>query len=98
MCIRDRSSSDIYVSIALVEEIIERQIKKYKRKLIDKKQSALSFSEAFIKEEYDMDDQVRIMKTKKFGVKPMESEEDVCYTHIDVYKRQTNTIYTLVSM
>ena len=71
----EESSSDMYVSIDLVEEIIERQIKKYKRKLIDKKQSALSFSEAFIKEEYDLDDEVRIMKTKKFGVKPMDPEE-----------------------
>ncbi len=42
----EESSSDMYVSIDLVEEIIERQLKKYKRKLIDKKQSAESFSEA----------------------------------------------------
>ena len=34
----EESSNDMYVSIDLVEEIIERQIKKYKRKLIDKKQ------------------------------------------------------------
>lgn len=44
----EQDSSDMYVSIDLVEEIIERQIKKYKTKLIDKKQSALSFSEAFL--------------------------------------------------
>ena len=43
----EQDSNDMYVSIDLVEEIIERQIKKYKTKLIDKKQSALSFSEAF---------------------------------------------------
>ncbi|RGY99831.1 ribosome-associated translation inhibitor RaiA [Clostridium sp. AM58-1XD] len=71
----EESSSDMYVSIDLVEEIIERQIKKYKRKLIDKKQSALSFSEAFVNEEYDIDDEVRIVKTKKFGIKPMDPEE-----------------------
>ena len=46
----EETSNDMYVSIDLVEEIIERQIKKYKKKLIDKKQSALSFSEAFIQE------------------------------------------------
>ncbi len=71
----EESSSDMYVSIDLVEEIIERQIKKYKKKLIDKKQSALSFSEAFMQEEYEMDDEVRIVKTKKFGMKPMDPEE-----------------------
>ena len=44
----EQESSDMYVSIDLVEEIIERQLKKYKTKLIDKKQSALAFSQAFI--------------------------------------------------
>ncbi len=32
----EETSNDMYVSIDLVEEIIERQIKKYKKKLIDK--------------------------------------------------------------
>ncbi len=71
----EESSSDMYVSIDLVEEIIERQIKKYKKKLIDKKQAALSFSEAFMQEEYDMDNEVKIVKTKRFGIKPMDPEE-----------------------
>lgn len=39
----EESSTDMYVSIDLVEEIIERQIRRYKKKLIDKKQ-ALSHS------------------------------------------------------
>ena len=38
----EESSSDMYVSIDLVEEVIERQLKKYKNKIIDKKQSAQS--------------------------------------------------------
>ena len=33
----EESSTDMYVSIDLVEEIIERQIRRYKKKLIDKK-------------------------------------------------------------
>lgn len=36
----------MYVSIDLVEEIIERQIRRYRKKLIDKKQAAISFSQA----------------------------------------------------
>ncbi len=72
----EETSNDMYVSIDLVEEIIERQIKKYKKKLIDKKQSALSFSEAFLQEEYDAaDDEVRIVKSKRFAIKPMDPEE-----------------------
>lgn len=71
----EEASSDMYVSIDLVEEIIERQIKKYKNKLIDKKQAALSFSEAFMTEEYETEDDVKIVKTKRFGIKPMDAEE-----------------------
>lgn len=71
----EESSSDMYVSIDLVEEIIERQLKKYKNKLIDKKQSALAFSQAFMDEEYETDDEIKIVKTKKFAVKPMDPEE-----------------------
>ena len=47
----EESSSDMYVSIDLVEEVIERQLKKYKNKIIDKKQSAQAFSDFFINEE-----------------------------------------------
>ena len=44
----EESSTDMYVSVDLVEEIIERQLKKYKKKLIDKEQDAA----AFFKQEY----------------------------------------------
>lgn len=71
----EQSSSDMYVSIDLVEEIIERQMRKYKNKLIDRKQSAQSFSELFINEEYEADDSIEIVKTKKFAIKPMDPEE-----------------------
>ena len=68
-------SSDMYVSIDLVEEIIERQIKKYKTKLVDKKQSALSFSDAFLQEESEHEEAIKIVKTKRFAMKPMDPEE-----------------------
>lgn len=71
----EESSTDMYVSIDLVEEILERQLKKYKNKLIDKKQSAPSFSAAFLEEETKADDHVEIVKSKKFAVKPMDPEE-----------------------
>ena len=52
----EQHSNDMYVSIDLVEEIIERQIKKYKNKIIDKKQAAVAFSDLFINEDYEADD------------------------------------------
>ncbi len=71
----EQESDDMYVSIDLVEEIIERQLKKYKNKIVDKKQNAIAFSELFMQEEYEADDEVRIEKVKKFAMKPMDPEE-----------------------
>ena len=71
----EESSTDMYVSIDLVEEIIERQIRRYRKKLIDKKQSALSFSEAFLQEEPEHEETIKIVKTKRFAMKPMDPEE-----------------------
>ena len=71
----EESSSDMYVSIDLVEEVIERQLKKYKNKIIDKKQSAQAFSDYFINEETEDDEEIQIVKTKRFDIKPMDPEE-----------------------
>ena len=59
----------------ILEEIIERQLKKYKTKLVDQEQSALSFSEAYIEEDAEEPDAVKIVRTKRFAVKPMDPEE-----------------------
>ena len=98
----EESSSDMYVSIDLVEEIIERQMKKYKNKLIDKKQSAMAFSGLFINEEFDTDDEINIVKTKRFAVKPMDPEEACVqmellghsfYVFLNAETEQVNVVY-----
>ena len=74
----EQTSNDMYVSIDLVEEIIERQIKKYRKKLIDRKQSAQAFSALFMEEEEEVhEEEIRIEKTKHFDMKPMYPE-DAC--------------------
>ena len=73
----EQVSNDMYVSIDLVEEIIERQLKKYKNKLVDQKQSAGFFKQVFIEKEYMEDEEVKIIRTKKFDIKPMYPE-DAC--------------------
>lgn len=73
----EQVSNDMYVSIDLVEEIIERQLKKYKTKLVDKKQSAGFFSQDFIEKDYMDEEEVKIVRTKKFDIKPMYPE-DAC--------------------
>ena len=76
----EQVSNDMYVSIDLVEEVIERQLKKYKNKIIDQKQSAPSlqnFQKEYIEKEIEDDEDVKIIRTKRFGMKPMYPE-DAC--------------------
>ena len=73
----EQVSNDMYVSIDLVEEVIERQLRKYKNKIIDKKQEASNFQKAYIDNDYLEDEDIRIIRTKKFGIKPM-FPEDAC--------------------
>ena len=73
----EQVSNDMYVSIDLVEEVIERQLKKYKNKLVSKQQNAASFREEFIEKEVSTDDEIQIIRTKRFGMKPMYPE-DAC--------------------
>ena len=73
----EQVSNDMYVSIDLVEEIIERQLKKYKTKIVDKQQTAASFSKAYVENDYTDDEEIKIVRTKKFDIKPMYPE-DAC--------------------
>ncbi len=73
----EQVSNDMYVSIDLVEEVIERQLKKYKNKLSDQQKSGGSFNPEFLEKEYDSEEEIQIIRTKKFGIKPMYPE-DAC--------------------
>ena len=73
----EQVSNDMYVSIDLVEEIIERQLKKYKNKLVDKQQGSNYFKQEYIDKEFTDEDDVKIIRTKKFDIKPMYPE-DAC--------------------
>ena len=73
----EQVSNDMYVSIDLVEEIIERQLKKYKNKLTAQQQSASFFKQDFIDKEFMDEDEIQIIRTKKFDIKPMYPE-DAC--------------------
>ena len=68
-------SSDMYVSIDLVEEVIERQLRKYKNKLIDKEQNAVHLNQEFIDEDAYEEEEIQIIRSKKFAMKPMDPEE-----------------------
>ena len=81
----EQTSDNMYVSIDLVEEVIERQLRKYKNKLVAKSQghptasSGSNFKKEFFETEdsASIDDEIRIVRTKRFGIKPMYPE-DAC--------------------
>ena len=78
----EQTSDDMYVSVDLVEEVIERQLRKYKNKLVARSQghgSGSNFKKEFFESDDDdsVDDEIRIVRTKRFGIKPMYPE-DAC--------------------
>lgn len=73
----EQQSDDMYVTIDLVVDVIEAQLKKYRKKLIDKQQNADSLRREFVDEDAADDEEIRIVRAKKFGMKPM-FPEDAC--------------------
>ena len=74
----EQVSNDMYVSIDLVEEVIERQLRKYRTKLASKKMNVADrFTPDFIDADDEDDEEVKIVRTKRFGMKPMYPE-DAC--------------------
>ena len=98
----EQSSSDMYVSIDLVEEIIERQLKKYKSKIVSKQERNTSFKQEFIDNDYEDDEEIKIIRSKKFDIKPMYPE-DACiqmellghdfYVFCNAETDQVNVVY-----
>lgn len=74
----EQVSSDMYVSIDLVEEAIERQLIKYRTKIVSKKMNAaVNFKAEYLEDPEDNDEEVKIVRTKRYDLKPMYPE-DAC--------------------
>ena len=73
----EQSSDDMYVSIDLVVEVIERQVTKYKKKIADKEQNQSYMKSDFFNVDEDDDEEIKIIRNKRFDVKPMYPE-DAC--------------------
>ncbi len=74
----EQASSDMYVSIDLAQEILERQIRKYRTRVVNRERSQEnSFKREFVDADYIDDEEVRIVRKKQFDMKPMYPE-DAC--------------------
>ena len=98
----EQTSNDMYVSIDLVEEVIERQLRKYKNKIVDRKQAPGNFQQEYLEKDYEEDEEVKIIRTKKFDIKPMYPE-DACvqmellghnfFVFVNAETDQVNVVY-----
>ena len=99
----EQVSNDMYVSVDMVEEVIERQLKKYKSKLVDKQQAQGSnFKREYIEADYMDEEEIRIERLKKFDPKPMYAE-DACvqmellghsfFVFVNAETDQVNVVY-----
>ena len=75
----EQESSDMYVSIDLVEEVIESQLRKFKNKLVARQQHGGNYNQELVDAQDNIrdDGEIKIVRTKKFGFKPMYPE-DAC--------------------
>jgi len=100
----EQVSNDMYVSIDLAAEVIERQLKKYRNKFrADQQAGAASLRTDFIEKEDSQDEEeIRIVRTKRFDIKPMYAE-DACiqmellghdfYVFVNAETDEVNVVY-----
>ncbi len=99
----EEKTGDMYASIDQVVEKLESQVKRYKGKLIDRThQQRDEWPEGAIYVEEDEDQMPRIVRMKRFQLKPMAVEEAAMqmellnhgfYVFLNVETEQVNVVY-----
>ncbi|WP_252231394.1 ribosome-associated translation inhibitor RaiA [Clostridium sp. ZBS15] len=99
----EEANEDMYRAIDLVEEKLERQIRKQKTKLSRKKNGSLKFGEIVDLSAVAADEEeAKLVKRKRFGVKPMDVDEAILqmelvghnfFVYQDVESNKINVIY-----
>ena len=98
----EEANEDLNTAFDRGDDAIERQLKKYKTKLTDKRQAGGSLEPAFLEDVDTEEEEIKIVKTKKFDIKPMYAE-DACvqmellghsfYVFINAETDQVNVVY-----
>ncbi|MHC5252255.1 ribosome hibernation-promoting factor, HPF/YfiA family [Listeria kieliensis] len=104
----EETSGDLYASIDLIADKLERQIRKHKtkvnRKFRDKGavQDFFASADANVEPAEESDNDLEIVRTKQFDLKPMDSEEAVLqmnmlghdfYVYTDAESDETTIVY-----
>lgn len=88
----EQVSDDMYVSIDLVEEVIERQLRKYKNKLVARHQEGSGFKKEFFDSENTVEDDndIKIVRTKN-------SVSNQCIRKMPVYRWNFSDMISMYS-
>ncbi|MDR3348467.1 MAG: ribosome-associated translation inhibitor RaiA [Acidaminococcales bacterium] len=71
-------TGDMYSSVDLVVDKIERQITKYKTKLMKRFRSGADrFRSELVPDSAAVEDEFKVLKTKRFAIRPMSAEEAI---------------------
>ena len=89
----EQESSDMYVSIDLVEEVIERQLRKYKNKLVAREQEGGNFKQEFFDAEDNIEDdgEIKIVRTKN-------SDLNLCIRKMRVFRWSFSDMISMFSV
>ncbi|MEG0641465.1 MAG: ribosome-associated translation inhibitor RaiA [Clostridium sp.] len=97
----EEASNDMYTSIDLVLDKVERQIRKQKTKM-QKRTQGESLIYGLIPEYKEQEEEGRVVKTKRFAIKPMSTEEAILqmellghsfFVYMDDNTSDVNVIY-----
>ncbi|MBH8608658.1 ribosome hibernation-promoting factor, HPF/YfiA family [Thermoactinomyces sp. CICC 10521] len=86
LCRAEESSEDMYASVDLVVEKLERQIRKYKTRVNRKSRQDASFRNNWKESAYnetavtavtEEENDLKVVRTKRFNLKPMGTEEAI---------------------
>lgn len=98
----EESTDDMYKSLDLVEDKLERQIRKQKTRLSRRNGGSVRFAEVKDSDINIAEDDGALVKVKKFGVKPMNSEEAILqmdllghnfFVYQDAESSKVNVVY-----
>jgi putative sigma-54 modulation protein len=102
----EETNEDMYAAIDLITDKLERQIRKHKTKVNRKFREKGTFPIAFTTSEntdiHDDDDDLEVVRTKRFDLKPMDSEEAILqmnmlghsfYVFTNAETNRTNVVY-----
>jgi putative sigma-54 modulation protein len=98
----EEATADMYTSIDLVVDKIEKQIEKYKTKISRRLKAGVFKGELVAATTPSETDELQVVRTKRFAVKPMDTEEAILqmnlinhdfYVFRDATTEEVNVVY-----